>query len=141
MFDEMVFYHDILVKILLGLLVVGMLIPFFGRDSIKSIRRIRIYMFVFHGFITTVAFSGLVAFVFGKMSFDLSILAMIVVYIFLTVLESIKYLKILKLYKNSSNSIKDIRSINIKYSLINILIVTSLIIWKIVEHSSAVPLS
>jgi len=141
MFDEMVFYHDILVKILLGLLVVGMLIPFLSSDSIKSIRRIRIYMFVFHGFITTVAFSGLVAFVFVKMSFDLSILVMIVVYIFLTVLESVKYLKILKLYKNSSNSIKDIQSINIKYSLINILIVTSLIIWKIMEHSSAVPLS
>ncbi|MCK4442837.1 MAG: hypothetical protein KAU90_12590, partial [Sulfurovaceae bacterium] len=96
----------------------------------------RIYIFVFHGFITTVAFSGLVAFVFGKMSFDLSILAMIVIYIFISILESIKYLKILK-YNDKSKIV----ATNIKYTLISISLIVALIIWKIVEHKSAVSLS
>ena len=141
MFDEMVLYHYILVQILLGLLVLGMIIPFLSSDSSKVIKRIRIYMFVFHGLVTTVAFSGLVAFVFAKMSFDLSIFIMIVVYILLTVLESIKYLKTLKLARESNTSIQKIRAISIKYILVNILLIVVLIVWKIVEHGSAVPIS
>jgi len=141
MFDEMVLYHYILVKVLLGLLVLEMIIPFLGSDSSKVIKRIRIYMFVFHGLVTTVAFSGLVAFIFGKMSFDLSIFIMIVVYILLTVLESIKYLKTLKLARESNTSIQKIRAISIKYILVNILLIVVLIVWKTVEHGSAVPIS
>jgi len=141
MFEEMILYHNILVKILLGLLVVGMIIPFLSSDSSKVIKRIRIYMFVFHGLVTTVAFSGLVAFIFGKMSFDLSTFIMIVVYILLTVLESIKYLKTLKLARESNTSIQKIRAISIKYILVNILLIVVLIVWKTVEHGSAVPIS
>jgi len=141
MFEEMILYHYILVQILLGLLVVGMIIPFLSSDSSKVIKRIRIYMFVFHGLVTTVAFSGLVAFIFGKMSFDLSIFIMIVVYILLTVLESIKYLKTLKLARESNTSIQKIRAISIKYILVNILLIVVLIVWKTVEHGSAVPIS
>jgi len=133
MFDEMVLYHYILVQILLGLLAVGMIIPFLSSDSSKVIKRIRIYMFFFHGLVTTVAFSGLVAFIFGKIDFNMSILAMIVLYIIITVLESLKYLKILKYSENGK-----IRATNIKYTLINILLIIALVVWKIVEHKSAV---
>ncbi len=136
MFEEMVLYHSILVKILFGILVVGMLIPFLSSDSNKIIKQMRIYMFVFHGFITAVAFSGLVAFVFAKMCFDLSILAMIVVYIFISILESLKYLKILK-YNDKGKIV----ATNIKYTLLSISVIVALIIWKIVENKSAISLS
>jgi len=136
MFEEMILYHNILVKILLGLLVVGIIIPFFSKDSSKVIKRLRIYMFFFHGLVTTVAFSGLIAFVFGKIDFNLSILAMVALYIIISVLESLKYLKILK-YSNNSQ----IRATNIKYTLINILLIVALVVWKIVEHKSAVSIS
>jgi len=137
MFDEMVLYHSILVEILLGLLVISLAIIFVGDDYKKIVKRMRVYMFFFHGLTTTVAFSGLVAFVFAKMSFDLTILAMIVVYVALSSLESLKYLKILKKSKN----IKEIRTIGLKYTAINILLIVVLIVWKIEEHSHAVPIS
>jgi len=133
MFEEMILYHNILVKILLGLLVVGIIIPFFSKDSSKTIKRLRIYMFFFHGLVTTVAFSGLIAFVFGKIDFNLSILAMVALYIIISVLESLKYLKILKYSENSK-----IKATNIKYTLINILLIVALVVWKVVEHKSAV---
>jgi len=133
MFEEMILYHNTLVKILLSLLVVGIIIPFLSSESNKTIKRLRIYMFFFHGLVTTVAFSGLIAFVFGKIDFNLSILAMIALYIIISVLESIKYLKILKYSENSK-----IKATNIKYTLINILLIVALVVWKIVEHKSAV---
>jgi len=133
MFEEMILYHNILVKILLGILLVGITIPFLSSDRAKTIKRLRVYMFFFHGLVTTVAFSGLIAFVFGKIDFNLSILAMIALYIIISVLESLKYLKILKYSDNSQ-----IRATNIKYTLINILLIVALVVWKIVEHKSAV---
>jgi len=133
MFEEMILYHNILVKILLGLLIVGIIIPFLSKDSNQTIKRLRIYMFFFHGLVTTVAFSGLIAFVFGKIDFNLSILSMILLYIIVSVLESLKYLKILKYSENSK-----IKATNIKYTLINILLIVALVVWKVVEHKSAV---
>jgi hypothetical protein len=133
MFEEMILYHNILVKILLGLLIVGIIIPFLSKDSNQTIKRLRVYIFFFHGLVTTVAFSGLIAFVFGKIDFNLSILAMIALYIIITVLESLKYLKILKYSDNSK-----IKITNIKYSMINILLIVALVVWKIVEYKSAV---
>jgi hypothetical protein len=93
-------------------------------------------MFFIHSFFAMVAFSGLVAFMFAKMDFDLSISAMIVVYISITIVESIKYIKMLKL-----DDISKIRAVDIKYTIINILQIVALVIWKLKEHKDAVPIS
>jgi len=78
----------------------------------------------------------LIAFVFGKIDFNLSILAMVALYIIISVLESLKYLKILKYSDNSQ-----IKVTNIKYTLINIVLIVALVVWKILEHKSAVSIS
>jgi len=141
MFEEMVLYHNILVWFLVIILLIGGSIPFWSSDVSKSIKRMRIYMFWFHAIVTAVAFSGLVTFIFGKIDWNISIIAMIIVYVLLSLLESLKYIKILKLSKREQNPIKKIESISILYTLINILLVLTLIIWKIKEHSNAVSLS
>jgi len=141
MFEEMVFYHSLLIYFLIGVLFVGATIPFWSSDLAKTIRRERIYMFWSHGTITTVAFSGLVAFIFGKMNWNLSIIAMIVVYILLIIFESIKYMKILKLSKTKENPIREIKSITIGYTIINILLILLMIVWQIKEKANAVSLS
>ncbi len=134
MFSEMVLYHSLLVYILLALEIVSLSILFLGSEYKKIVKKMRVYMFFFHGLTTTVAFSGLVAFVFAKMDFNLNIVAMIVVYILLSILESIKYLKILKKSKN----IKEIRVIGVKYTIINILLILALIVVEIIGKSHAV---
>ncbi len=133
MFKEMVLYHAILIYLTIGVLILGLLIPFLSRTQERVIKRMRIYMFFIHSFFTMVAFSGLVAFVFAKMSFDITILIMILVYIIISILESIKYLKILK-YQDISQT----RATAIVYTIINILLMVTLIIWEIKEHTHEV---
>ena len=136
MFNEMVEYHSILIYLTIGLLGISILIPLITKDREKIIKRMRVYMFFIHSFFAMVAFSGLVAFMFAKMDFDLSISAMIVVYISITIVESIKYIKMLKL-----DDISKIRAVDIKYTIINILQIVALVIWKLKEHKDAVPIS
>ncbi len=140
-FEEMVLYHAILIKMMLGILVIGMIIPFLSKECSVMIKRTRIYMFIAHGFITTVAFSGMVAFVFAQMPFNLSMAVMIFIYIFISVIETMKYLKMLKMQYESKLCVKSMRGIAIKYTLINIAIIAGMVVWKIMEHKSAVPVS
>ena len=140
-FEEMILYHALLIKILLVILVIGMLLPWLGKDCAKRIRRRRIYMFVFHGFLTTVAFSGMVAFVFVQMSFNLSMAFMILAYLLIAFIESKGYLKMLQYQFESERCTTEMRTVALKYGLINIAMVAGLVIWKIVEHKDAIPVS
>ena len=138
-FDEMILYHAILIKMLLGLLIVGMMIPFLSNVCEKTIKRMRIYMFVFHGFMTSVAFSGLVAFVFVQMSFNASMGLMIVAYLMISVIESVKYLSMLKIQKELDGCSTQMRRVSLRYTTINIAMVALFVVYKIVEHANAVP--
>ncbi len=129
MFNEMVFYHSILVYTLLLVVIIGFAIPILNKNCNLTIKRLRIYIFIFHGIIATVAFSGLVAFTFAKMAFNINIFLMVLTYLIISIIESIKYLK----FKKSCR-----KNINIKYSLINILILIAVICWV---HAHAVSIS
>ncbi len=129
MFNEMVFYHSILVYTLLLVVIMGFAIPILNKNCNLTIKRLRIYIFIFHGIIATVAFSGLVAFTFAKMAFNINIFLMVLTYLIISIIESIKYLK----FKKSCR-----KNINIKYSLINILILIAVISWV---HAHAVSIS
>jgi hypothetical protein len=141
MFKEMVFYHSILIYLTLGVLIIGILIPFLGKSGEVAIKRMRIYMFFIHSFFTMVAFSGLVAFAFAKMSFSFSIFVMIILYIFISTIESFKYLKILKLPREDSESMVKMRTLSIRFTITNIILILAMIFWEIGEHSSAVSIS
>jgi hypothetical protein len=136
MFDEMVLYHSILIETLLGLFIISLAILYIGDSYQKAVKRLRVYMFFFHALVTGVAFSGLVAFVFAKIDFNLGIFAMIALYIAVSTIESIKYIKTLK-----SDNLKDVKSISIRYTAVNIILVVSMVVWKVVEKSSAVSIS
>ena len=138
-YDEMMVYHETLVYLLLGLLIFGMLIPFFSKDCAKSIKRKRIYMFFSHGLINIIAFSGLVGFVFVRMDFNISIAVMLLFYILLTTIESIKYLAMLRTLVSKESCNSQLRAISVKYTLINIAMVAGILIYKIVEHHNAIP--
>jgi hypothetical protein len=139
MYDEMIVYHGGLTYLLLGLLIFGMMIPFFSKDCAKTVNRKRIYMFFSHGLINIVAFAGLVGFIFIKMDFNMSMAVMILIYILLTAIESIKYLSMLKTLISKETCNSELKSISVKYSLINIVMLLAIIIYKVMEHQSAVP--
>jgi hypothetical protein len=140
-FEEMILYHAILIKMMLAVLVGGLIIPFLSQECAKTIKRMRIYMFVSHGLLTMIAFSGMVAFVFADMSFSLSIGVMIVAFFAMIGIEVVKYKKILKSRLEPESCAKKSRMTAVMYTVINIAILAGMVVWQIMEHKSAIPVS
>jgi len=137
-FAEMITYHSVLIKAMLGVLVIGMVIPFLTTECSKTVKRMRIYMFVSHGLITMIAFTGLIALVFAKMDLNLEIIVMIVAFLVMIMVEVLKYKKILKA-GNREDCSKISRKSAILFTIINIAIIAGLVVYKIMEAKSAIP--
>ena len=120
-FEEMIFYHGLLIKLMLGVLLVGLIIPFLSKDCGKTVKRTRIYMFVSHAVLTSIAFSGLVAFIFSQMEFNFSMFIMIVAFLALIGIEVLKYRIILKSQKLES-CVGKIKLTALMYNMFNITI-------------------
>lgn len=136
-FDEMILYHSVLIKAMLGVLLVGMIIPFLTKECSKTIKRMRIYMFVSHGLITMIAFTGLIALIFAKMDLTINIILMIVAFLVMIMIEVLKYKKILRTGK-SEDCVKTGRASVIIYTVLNIAIIAGMVVYKIMEAKSAV---
>ena len=141
MFEEMVLAHSILIKIMLAVLVVGAVIPFLSKNCANTIKKLRIYMFVSHGMLTMIAFSGLVAFVFADMAMSLDIIIMIVAFLAMIMIEVLKYKRALKTRENREECRANIRKNVLIFTLLNIAILAGLVVYKIIEAKSAVPIS
>jgi len=139
-FEEMILYHAVLLKAMLGILVVGIIIPFLSSECAKTIKRMRIYMFVSHGMLTMIAFTGLIAFVFAKIDLNLEVIVMIVAFLVMIMVEVLKYKKILKA-GNSDGCAKKAKVTAMIYTLINIAIIAGLVVYKIMEAKSAISAS
>jgi len=139
-FEEMIIYHAILLKAMLGVLVIAMIIPFLTTECSKTIKRMRIYMFVSHGLITMIAFTGLIALIFAKIDLSIDIIVMIVSFLVMIMVEVLKYKKILKA-GSKEGCTKSSRKTAIVYTLINIAIIAGLVVYKIMEAKSAIPVS
>ena len=139
-FAEMVLYHSILIKAMLAVFVVGSIIPFLSSECAKTVKRMRIYMFVAHGTLTMIAFSGVIAFVFADLPFTLSIITMIVMFFAMIMIEVVKYKKILK-NQNAENCVKSGRMTAVMFTLVNIAMLAAMVVWKIMEAKSAVSVS
>lgn len=139
-FATMVLYHSILIKVMLALLIGGLIIPFLSRDCAKTVKRMRIYMFVSHGLLSMIAFSGLIAFIFADLALNLSIVVMIIMFFAMIMIEVVKYKKILKNQK-TEHCVKQARVTIFFYTLVNILMIAAMVVWKVMEAKSAVPLS
>jgi hypothetical protein len=139
-FEEMIFYHSFLIKAMLGLLVIGIIIPFLSSDCAKSIRRTRIYMFFSHGLLTMIAFSGLTALIFAHMSLTADMMIMIVLFFVMIMLEVVKYKKVLKGVIDKESCTKKARVNAIVFGLINMALVTGMIVYMMAQKN-AVPVS
>jgi hypothetical protein len=139
-FEEMILYHSFLIKAMLGLLVIGIIIPFLSADCAKSIRRTRIYMFFSHGLLTMIAFSGLTALIFAHMSLTADMMIMIVLFFVMIMLEVVKYKKVLKGVIDKESCTKKARVNAIVFGLINMALVTGMIVYMMAQKN-AVPVS
>jgi len=136
-YGEMILYHSVLIKAMLGVLLIGMIIPFLSSECSKTVKRMRIYMFVSHGLLSMIAFTGLIAFVFAKMDMSIEIITMIAAFLVMIMIEVFKYKKILKV-GSSNGCAKKGRVTAVIYTLINIAIIATLVVYKVMEVKSAV---
>jgi len=137
-YGEMILYHSVLIKAMLGVLFIGMIIPFLSSECSKTVKRMRIYMFVSHGLLSMIAFTGLIAFVFAKMDISIEIITMIAAFLVMIMVEVFKYKKILKA-EVLDGCAKKARVTAVVYTFINIAIIAALVVYKIMEAKSAVP--
>jgi hypothetical protein len=139
-FEEMILYHSFLIKAMLGLLVIGIIIPFLGSDCAKSIRRARIYMFFSHGLLSMIAFSGIIALIFAHMSLTADMMIMIVLFFVMIMVEVFKYKKILKGVVDKESCNKKARIYSLVFSLINMAIIAVMVVYMVAQKN-AVPIS
>ncbi len=139
-FDEMILYHAFLIKSMLLLLLIGIIIPFLSSDCAKSIRRARIYMFFSHGLLSMIAFSGLIALIFAKISLTIDMIMMILFFFIMIMLEVFKYKKILKGVSDKESCNKKARINSVLFGLINIAIIAGMVVYMVIQKN-AVPVS
>ena len=135
-FEEMILYHAILIKAMLGLLLIGIIIPFLSSDCAKSIRRTRIYMFFSHGLLTMIAFSGLTALIFAHMSLTIDMIMMITLFFIMIMLEVFKYKKILKGVIDKESCTKKARVSSVVFGLINIAILAGMVVYMVMQKNA-----
>jgi len=142
MLDEMIVSHSILVKVFLGFLVGGLLIPMMTAKKPLGFRKASfIYTMIFQAIVTMIAFSGLIAMVTGELGFTLSTIIMIVVWVALMYIEIKKY-KLIKVAKiENPETHKLLKGAFIKISVVQVLLVVVMVVLKVMEVKGAISIS
>jgi len=134
MLDEMIVSHSILVKVFLGFLVGGLLIPMMTAKKPLGFRKASfIYTMIFQAIATMIAFSGLIAMVTGELGFTLSTIIMIVIWAALMYIEIKKY-KLIKIAKiENPETHKLLKGAFLKISAVHILLVAVMVVLMVLR--------
>lgn len=131
---QMLAGHSILVKVFLGFLVLGMLVPFMTAKNPQGFRKGSfIYTMIFQAIATMIAFAGLVAVFTGDLGWSTTTIIMVAVWAVMMYIEIKKY-KAIKLGNlNNPDIYKMLRSAFIRISIIQILLVTIMVVLMILK--------
>ncbi len=138
MVEETLFYHSITIKIFLVMLVINLFIPAITQSTRAiEIKSTRVSFFLFSGLLAMVAFTGMIAMMLMEMSFNLTIIIMVVALILLTLLEVYRSRELHKLWTVSESGV----STSWKFVLLEIVVVAIMVALMIMEKKGAVSLS
>ena len=138
----MIASHSILVKVFLGFLVGGLLIPVMTTKNPLGFRKASfIYTMIFQAIATMIAFTGLIAMVMGEFGLTLSTIIMIIIWAALMYIEIKKY-KLIKVSKiENPETHKLLKGAFMKISAVQILLVAVMVVLKVMEVKGAISLS
>jgi len=137
MIEEAIFYHSVIVKIFLVLLLFNLLVPvIFNRNITTEMRWTRVTFFIFSGFLSMTLFSGLMAYMFMNIHWNMIMTLMVLSFIVLTGLEIVRSRELHKLWMLS----KSASSISWKYVLLEIMVVAVIVLLVILEKQGAISL-
>jgi hypothetical protein len=141
MLEDIVLSHSILVQLFLAFLVGGVLIPVMTAKNPLGFRKASfIYTMIFQAIATMIAFTGLIAMVIGEFGFTLSTTIMIVIWVVLMYIEIRKY-KLIKLSDiQNAQTHTLLKGAFIKISVVQILLVAMMVLFKILEVKGIIAL-
>jgi len=120
----LVSYHNFLVQMLLGVIVLNMALHYFfsKKDFFKMVQWVRISYFLFWAVWAMVVFSGLIVFVFMKQPLTLPVIVMIISAIILPILDGYRAIKLKKIWVNEG---KDGLKLSLTILLLEILVIAA----------------
>jgi len=98
--ETLIYYHNILVEILLAVVVLNFIPLYAFKKEIKAIKWSRVGFFSFWGAWAMAFFTGLVVWVTIKFKIKLSIIAMLVAIVLLGILDGYRAIKLTKLWRS-----------------------------------------
>ena len=136
---EMLATHSILIKVFLGFLVAGLIVPLATAKNPQGFRKGSfIYTMIFQGIITMVAFAGLVAVFTGDLGWSVTTIIMVAVWAVMMYIEIKKY-KAIKFAKlNNPDTHKVLKVAFIKISIVQVLLVTIMTVLMILKAKGVV---
>lgn len=133
--------HSILVKVFLGFLVGGLLIPMMTAKNPLGFRKASfIYTMVFQAIATMIAFAGIVAIFTGDLGWSATTMIMIVVWAVLMYIEIKKYKLIKVANLQNPDTHKLLKSAFLKISSVQILLVAVMVVLMVLKVKGVIVL-
>ena len=140
MLETVLFTHSILVKVLLGFLVGGLLIPMLTAKNPLGFKKASlIYTFMFQAIVTMIAFAGVVAIFMGDLPMSADIYIMVAVWAVMMYIEIKKY-KVIKVANTENpDTHKLLKGAFYKISAVQILLVVIMVVLMVFKAKGALP--
>jgi len=133
--------HSILVKVFLGFLIGGLLIPMLTTKNPLGFRKASfIYTMVFQAIATMIAFAGIVAIFTGDLGWSTTTIIMVVVWAVLMYIEIKKYKLIKVANLQNPDTHKVLKGAFIKISIVQILLVAIMVVLMILKVKGVISL-
>ena len=131
---QMLAGHSLLIKVFLGFLVVGMIVPFMTAKNPQGFRKGSfIYTMIFQAIITMIAFAGIVAVFTGDLGWSTTTIIMVAVWAVMMYIEIKKYKAIKLADLNNPDNHRMLKGAFIKISIIQILLVAIMVVLMILK--------
>ncbi len=136
---QMLAGHSILVKVFLGFLVVGLIIPFMTAKNPLGFRKASfIYTMIFQAIATMIAFAGLVAVFTGDLGWSVTTIIMVAVWAIMMYIEIKKYKLIKVANLENKETHKVLKSAFIRISIVQILLVVIMVVLMVLKAKGLV---
>lgn len=139
MLETVLASHSLLVKVFLGFLVGGLIVPIMtGNNPLGFKKASLIYTFIFQGIATMIAFAGVVAMFMGDLPMTLDIYIMVAVWAVMMYIE-IKKHKMIKLANTENpDTLKLLKGAFYKISAVQILLLVIMIVLMVMKAKGAI---
>ena len=140
MLETVLASHSLLVKVFLGFLVGGLIVPIMTANNPLGFKKASlIYTFMFQGIATMIAFAGVVAMFMGDLPMTWDIYIMVALWAVMMYIE-IKKHKMIKLANTeNSDTLKLLRGAFYKISAIQIVLLVIMIVIMVMKAKGALP--